>query len=214
MLSLQERGFIVPEKYHDDLLDYISRNGATGVNELAKELNIPLSTMQRYLERQTYFKKTSNRKWDLPEKVIGDIKTSTLTLMVGGVENALKLLDAQMQEMQQQLRTAMMPIDTLRRGVENIKPPVAGTSNGDIDSRLYKLQEDMALVPKLIKTHIDKIPEEYHDILNNVDWILLYIEKGREFFAERVSSPIASLITSDTEQLPDDALVALERYQK
>ena len=51
------------ESLHSDIKGLIEINGPMGVNQLAKALNIPLSSMQHYMDKkQTYFKKNQARK--------------------------------------------------------------------------------------------------------------------------------------------------------
>lgn len=203
----------VTDKYHDLILEYVTKNGETGVNELSKALEVPLSTMQKYLEKQSYFKKTQNRKWDLPENVAADIKANTLALMVTNVENSLLLLQAQMDEVRHNLTTAMAPIGTLKRGVENIVAPVANSPKA-IDQRLYKFEEELSIMPRAMKTHKDRLPEEYRELLLNADWIDIGIEKGFRYMHDMLGPAIAEMIADNDVGLSTEFVEVIEKYQK
>jgi hypothetical protein len=201
------------EKYYDDILRIITERGPTGVNVLAKELNVPLSSMQRYLEKQSYFKKTEDRKWDLPNNVEADIKTNTVALMVGSVENALMLLDSQLAEIQLNVQNALMPVNTLKRAVNTIVAPVADKPT-NLHPSVQKLLKFETLMRKALKDNKDNIPEEYIDVLNNVDYVEMAAEMGLDYVLGPQFQDITELITRTGDKLSEDTLEILEKYQK
>lgn len=201
------------DKYHDDILTIITEKGEMGVNEIARAINVPLSTVQKYLERQTYFKKTERRKWDLPEHVNQDIKSDTLSLMVDSVENALKLLNAQMSEIQLSIQNSLIPVNTLKRAVNAAITPVAGKSV-NVDKKLIKLEEDAHDIEKVFKKFKDKLPEIYKDLVLNVDMVWLSISKGTEYVKGNFTQEISALLVEQSNTLSDDVLDALKLYQK
>lgn len=201
------------DKYYPDILRYITEHGETGVNVLAKELNVPLSTMQRYLERQRYFKKTVSRKWDLPTNVETDIKSNTMTLMVASVENALMLLDSQFSELQLSVQNALMPVNTLKRAVETINPPVADKPVNN-DPNITKLLNFANAMQKAIKQHKNNIPDEYRDLLLNLDITAMCVNMGMDYINSNQNADLTGVLLGERDILSEDTLKVLERHQK
>src|ERR1043165_198534 len=54
------------DKYYKPIEKLVQGKGPMGVNAIARELDLPTSSVQKWLDRQRYFEKTSSRKWDLP----------------------------------------------------------------------------------------------------------------------------------------------------
>lgn len=206
------------KKYHDEIYSLIQTNGPMGVNELQKELNIPLSTLQHYLtKQQNFFKKNENRKWDLPENIQNEVKTNVLELMVNGAENAVLLLQSQVSEIQLSIENVLTTVNTVKRGITNLSiPPVADKSDksSNIHPRATKMMENATLIEKAIKQHISKIPEEYVEILKNVDWIELSLDMGSIYFQNTLGPEITQLIVGDADTLTEETLITLEKYQK
>lgn len=205
------------DKIYDLLLAYITENGETGVNVLARHCDIPLSTMQRYLERQTYFRKTISRKWDIPSKVETDIKSNSMTLMVDSVENALLLLNSQMDEIQQSIQNSLLPLNSLKRAVINLNTPVANASreiSANIHPRLLEMDKKSKENDVVFKKYKDKIPEEYKDLIMNTDLLLMSIELGTKFVKGTVIPEISALLLEETDKLSDDVMDVLSEYQK
>ena len=198
------------DRFYDEILKYITEYGETGVNVLARELNVPLSTMQRYLEKQTYFRKTVNRKWDIPDNVEKDIKSNTATLMVESVETVIKLIESQVSELQLQLQAALMPINTLKRAVIATNPSVATKINPLFET----VQEDANNVYEAIKGNKSNIPEEYLDLILNVDLVRIILKKGADYYKDTFISALSGLILKETDELPDEILELIEHCQK
>lgn len=213
MLSVEVGGNVSNSKYHDEILRYITEHGESGVNALAKALDIPLSTMQKTLEQQTYFKKTERRKWDLPENVIADIKSDTMTLMVSSVENALLLVKAQLTDIQDSVQNSLIPINTLKRSINSIVTPVAAKPP-NIDQRLLDLDKKVKDVRNVLKIHMENVPEEYKDLIVNLDILGLMIERGTEYLFNEAHNDLSALLTGQTDTLSDETLKMLESYQK
>ncbi len=200
------------DRYYDEILAYITENGETGVNALAKLLNVPLTTMQRYLEKQTYFRKTVNRKWDLPDNVNADIKTNTMTLIVESVENTLKLITSQLEELQTIVQVTHTPLNSLKRAVSTINAPVAGNGT-KIRPRLVEINEGMDNVEKAIKGHIKNVPEMYQDLLLNLDVCRLITEMGTLYMKGDFNTELMNVLTAQADTLSEDALELLKEYQ-
>lgn len=206
------------DRYRDDITKLIATNGAMGVNELQRALNVPLSTLQNYLtKQQNYFKKTENKKWDLPENVESEVKTNTLGLMANGAENAVLLLQSQMSEIQLSITNVLTTIGTLKRGVNNvITPPVADKASNELLNHRWISQmiTDLEQLALILKKKMSDIPEEYHNLLGNTDWPRLMVERGNIYFKEELSGAIADLILKNSTELPDDVLRVLKEYGK
>jgi len=199
--------------YHDMILAVITEQGELGVNEIARRIDVPLSTVQKYLERQTYFMKTERRKWDLPANVNADIKSDTMSLMVNSVENSLLILKSQLSEIQESVNNSLIPLSTLKRGISTVKTPVAGKSV-NVHPKLVKLEEDANEIEEVFKKFKDKLPDEYKDMILNVDMVWLSISKGTEYVKGEFSNQISSLLLEKGDNLSDDVINSLKLYQK
>lgn len=201
------------DKYYDTILAILTEKGELGVNEIARLADMPLSTVQKYLERQTYFKKTERRKWDLPDNVNADIKTETLVLMVNSVENSLLILKSQLEELTDDVQNSLGPVKTLKRGVESIKPPVASKSS-NIDRRLLELDKKAKDSYEVFKAHIKNVPEEYRTLILKLDILGLMLTKGREYLFNGEHEDLVRVLGGQSDILSDKTLKLLESYQK
>lgn len=213
----RKRKFVSNDKYYDDIHAFITTNGESGVNAISKAINVPLSTVQKYLERQSFFKKTEQRKWDLPDRVPNvDIKTETLPLMVNSVENALLILKAQLTEIQQTVDNSLIPLNTLKRSVNHAIAPVASKSDTsvNIDPRLINVNEEVQKLKDVFKKQKANIPDEYADLLNNYDHIGLYLKEGKEYVTNMLQDELFELLTGQTQTLSEEAVQTLKDNQK
>jgi len=187
----------------------IERNGPMGVNALSRQTGINLSTLQKWLERQSSFIKTEDRKWDLPEN-------ATAKAVKIENENFDAVMDSQLKGIS---TVAELLISNIKATVtimntQKPKAPSVAESQIPIDERLYKIQEDISLMPELIKKNSIKIPDDYKDLLNSIDWMQLHIDKGLLYFRDELSAHIADLILGNQDKLPDDTISTLEGYIK
>jgi len=201
------------DKYYDLVLAYITEHGESGVNTLANAFDIPLSTMQKYLERQSYFKKTERRKWDLPENVNADIKSDTMVLMVDSVENALLLIKSQVTDLQLSLDSSLIPISTLKRGINNITAPAA-TKSIDIHPSILQLNENAKITQTVFKKYVGVCPQKYQDLIKNLDLYKLIIEKGTDYLNAGFNADLTALFLEQTTDLAYDTVQLLNQYQK
>jgi hypothetical protein len=207
----------VTNKYHDLILTIIGEKGALGVNQLARELNIPVSTMQRYLHKQTYFRINENKKWDLPEKVAGDIKSTSLLLMAEIVENSVMLLKAQLDELDQSVENIRGPLETLKKGVKvaNLSAAGAVADKSDIANEyMLYVDNEIQTLMKATKKYVQVCPEEYQTILLNVDWYHLVLDMGFKYVKEYISPELGDLFLEKTDNLSEDVIESLKEYQK
>lgn len=200
-------------KHHDEILAYITENGATGVNPLARHLKMNPSTLQKYLERQSYFKRTESRKWDLPDRVNTDIAADKMKLMVDSVENALTLIKSQLAETITSVENAVYPINTLRRGLKSVNTPVA-VKVQQLDPSLDELDKFIKQLEGVFKKFFSKCPDEYKLFLQNLDLHRLAIEKGLLYLKGEFGTDITAILLEKTNVLPEDTLTVLKMYQK
>jgi hypothetical protein len=201
------------DKYYELILPLIKEKGELGVNEIARHIGTPVSTVQKYLERQTYFKKTQSRKWDIPENVNADIKSNTLSLMVESVENTLRVLEAQLGDIQQTVGTVSIPLNTLKRGIDTISQPVAGKSI-DIHPRLIEVDKKAKEALSLFAKYIPRVAEEYQQLLKGLDYHRFAVEMGTLYINNTFNLAISSLFLDKDDKLPDDIIDVLKNYQK
>lgn len=196
------------DPYYDQVRALILKNGAMGVNALQKEIGIPLSTMQRYLEKQTYFKKTDQRKWDLPENVVKTQTSEVITNYDAVIESQITGIYAMFEMLTSQMKSTI----TLIGAQKTVTPPVADKSV-NLPERLVKLHEATQAMPKAIKQHINNIPEEYRDILLKVKWLDLALDTGLNYYNDVIGNAIMGLMATDQDNIDDEVLTVLEKYQ-
>lgn len=188
----------------------LEQNGAMGVNQLSKVLDIPLSTMQKYLDKdQNYFKKNSSRKWVLPDMAANDDMSVASSNMPSIIESQLMGMNALIETLMSQFRATV----TL---IEANKPrslPVAGTSS-NLSPELLKLDIKVKELYVVFKKYVNVCPEEYQDLIKNVDLYRLIIEKGLDYLNEGFNTELTSLFLEKDDTLSDEVLKVLESHQK
>lgn len=216
MLTSEERTWIVTEKYYDLILPLITEKGELGVNEIARYIDVPPSTVQKYLTDQKYFKKTEKRKWDLPDRVNTDIKSDTLSLMVNSVENALLILKAQLTDLVESVDNSLGPVKTLKRGVTSINTPVATKSGEsvDIDPRLLDLDKKIKDSYAVFKKYVKVVPDEYRELILNFDYMGFTLAYGTEVANGDINEDISALLLEKTSTLSEDTIEMLKEFQK
>lgn len=200
------------DKYRDLIIPLLQENGPLGVNALSKALNAPLSSLQQYLHRQSYFKINEDRKWDLPENVESVVKNTSLQLMTSVVDTNIKLLKSQLEETLLTLSNVTTPLDTLKRGIGNITTPVANKVN--IHPVLVKLDTNIKNTYIVFAKYISKVPEEYKELLKNVDLYKLSTEMGTRVVNGEFNADITSLFLERSTELSEDTIELLKEYQK
>jgi ribosome-associated translation inhibitor RaiA len=206
------------DKYYQPIHDFLTEKGEQGVNAIARYIDLPLASVQAYLLRQTYFKKTETRKWDLPDRVNNKgIKTDTLAIMLNQVENAQLLAKAQLNDMYAELEKVIddmtHPINTLKRGFKQTFTPVAA-EKVDIDQQLTDLDKDIKATYEVFKKYVGKCPEEYRDLIKNVDLYRLSIKVGTNYVNDEFTKEMTGLFLGKTTELSDNTLKMIEIYQK
>lgn len=198
------------DRFYPDIKRLLEQNGAMGVNQLSKELNVPLSTLQKYLDKdQNYFKKNHARKWVLPEVAVNN-EMSVVS------ENYANIVDSQLMSMNALIDTLMSQFRATVTIIEANKPnstSVAGIAP-DIHPQLLKMDKSIKEMYVVFKKYLSKVPEEYRDLIKNVDLHRLSIEMGSKFINSNFNGEISALFLERSVDLSDEVLGALKEYQK
>ena len=181
-----------------------------GVNQLSKELNIPLSTMQKYLDKdQTYFKKNNARKWVLPEMSANEDMSVVSSNYSNVIDSQLLSMQALIETLMSQFRATLSLIDA-NKGVSTSVAGIAPNIHPDI-LKLDKNAKDMQTV---FSKYVVKCPEEYRELIKNLDLYRLMIEKGSIYMNGSFNVEITSLFLEKTVDLSNEVIEVLKNYQK
>lgn len=193
------------DSLHPVIKALLEKHGAMGVNQLAKELDIPLSTMQKYLDKQqNYFKKNHARKWVLPDS-LANSEMSVAT------ENYTQIISSQITTIDTLINTLTSQFKATLALMEANKPnsaPVAVNHHPSID-KLLKFSETMS---KALKQYKNNIPEEYQDLVFNLDITDMCVNEGMNYINGN-SNELTSLLLGEVDTLSDETLKILESYQ-
>lgn len=205
------------DKYHLPIENLLKVNGSMGVNAIARELDMPTSSVQKWLERQRYFVKNEKRQWELP-----DTKNTTTTRQING--ELREVIDAQLLTIQRLHRTLA---DQLEATVDFIKdyeltPPQViekekeATPVADVDPRLIQLQEDAKKLKEIFnkKDIKSNIPDEYKALLNGYDHVGLILKEGKDFATKFLEDEIFSLLSGRIAILSEETVDILKENQK
>ncbi len=186
----------------------IERNGEMGVNALSKELKVPLSTMQKYMERQTFFKKTKSRKWDLPERVATGESLSSVDNYQTVIDSQLNGINAMFELLTSNIRSTLL----LLAAQKPILQPVASPTI-NIDPRLSKIVEFETKIQDVFKKQKHNIPETYRDLLFNFDYVGLILKEGQTYANTFLEDEIYELLSGKVQELTEDTLSILKENQ-
>lgn len=200
------------DPYHTQIKGLIQKHGALGVNSLSKELEIPLSTIQKYMHKQDYFRMNSRRKWDLPDNIAAtEVKESisnfdsVIDSQLTGLTNLSELLIAQVKSTIT-LLTTQKPVYTAGAALPAKSP--------DIHPLFIEKDKAIKETYALFKKYIPVVPEEYRDLLKNVDLVQLILERGAIAFNNVCQTEIGELFLESSTKLSDETVNLLEEYQK
>jgi hypothetical protein len=201
------------ETRQDLIMAIIEENGPQGVNALSKALDIPLSTMQKYLHNQKYFKLNDQRKWDLPQNVQTEVKADTLALQVNVLETSILLIKSQLAEITHSVETSLEPMNALKRNISNYRPSVANTSQSELPPRVKKLLEILDTLPKLIKSNKSNLSDETYQLLIKTRWVDLIIDNGSRYLNSVIEPALHDVLLGEKDELSEDALITIKEYQ-
>lgn len=197
--------------YHDRIHALLSERGAMGVNEIQKALDdVPLSSLQYFLDKkQSYFKKTPNRKWDLPEKVqlIQNEHTKKNYSVI--VATQLKSINTLFETMMSQISSAV----SLLEDANTIELPVAAKLP-DIDQQFITTSNQCIAIGKVFKERLKQFPDEYQELVSNLDIVKLTLSKGTDYMNDVLSPTLSSVLIGEADELPSDFVEILEKFQK
>lgn len=208
------------DTYKDHILKILSENGPLGVNALQKEmvkegLDIPLSTLQRYLHRQEYFLLNGSKKWVLPENITPVLTNTSADRAVEALESSLRLIQSQMEELQLVVRNTLSPISTIKRGIKELRPAVAEVAEGQrvVDPRLHKLNDTRGVLLDIMRKKKENIPEEYQDLFFNFDYVGLVIKEGENYTRDFLEADIYDILSGIKTELDEDTITILKENQ-
>lgn len=208
----------IETKYHDPILSYLQANGRQGVNNIAKGVQLPVSSVDKFLKRQTYFKKTTDAKWDLPENVAEErsnqLETSRMGMLVQTLTAQSLIAEQSLDAFTSSINDLLTNIQTISPLLENFKPPVAKSDKAtEVHPLFVKMDNNVKEYHKLLNKHMKNIPEQYVDMVKNADIVRLILERGNTFVDERILSEIGMLMMQQSEMLSDDVVDTLMEYQ-
>lgn len=203
------------ERYYLPIESLLKANGSMGVNAIARELDVPVSTIQKWLERQRYFVKNEKRQWELPGT------KSTVRQLNGEIR---EVINSQLVTIERLHRTLA---DQLEATVDFIKDYEIKQPQGtkldevdrpvaDIDPRLIQLQEDAKKLKEIFnkKDIKSNIPEEYKALLNGYDHVGLVLKEGKDFTTKFLEDEIFSLLSGRISSLSEGTVGILKENQK
>lgn len=198
------------DRFHAEIKALLEKNGAMGVNAIQKELDVPLSTLQKYLDKQqNYFKKNALRKWVLPEKLVNE-HMSVIT------DNHTDIIENQISSMKMLARTLISQFDStmILMATNNAKSPsVAGISD-KVDPSIEKLTSFVTALQKAIKEYKDNIPDIYKDLILNLDVAKLCAYKGLGYMNDEKSADITGILLGERDTMSEAIITTLKEYQK
>lgn len=192
----------------------LAQKGALGVNALAREIGLNVSTLQKYLHNQSYFRINESKKWDLPERVTSDLRVNQLESLATVTEASITLVRSNIEELLINVDNALAPLKILKRDIGRIPPSVANSGTINLHPAISSLLENVAKYPEILKSKKDALSQENYELLQNVDWIPLILDMGRDFMTEVIDPEVYRLILGETTELSEDALIPLKKYQK
>lgn len=195
------------DRYYADIRRLIEKNGPMGVNQLSKELGVPLSTMQKYMDKdQTYFKKNSARKWVLPEDSVKEDMSITSN-------NFSNLIESQLMSMQALIDTLMAQFRATVTLLETNKPQYTPVAE-KLHPRLVKMNENLKHTENVFKQYTPVVPEEYRELIANVDLHELAVKYGSDYLNGNFNTEISALFLEKSTELSEDVIEILKEHQK
>lgn len=203
------------EKYYLPIEKALQTNGPMGVNELARVLDVPVSSVQNWLQRQNYFEKNSDRKWQLP----GEKKTTSN--LAGELRAVIDEQVRAIRRLQEMLTTQLENTVDFITDYEIKGPPQGNSEQTDapvaaFDSRLVQLDSDAKKLQDIFNKRELKAntPEEYRELLNHYDHIGLIIKEGKDFTTKFLEDEIFSLLAGRITTLSEETIGILKENQK
>jgi hypothetical protein len=198
------------EQLNSDIRRLIEANGAMGVNQLAKALNMPLSTMQKYLDKQqTYFKKNHARKWVLPEMSVSADMSHVSESYGSIIDSQLSSMNVLIETLMSQFRATVTLLESNKGNAPSVAAPVL-----DVHPQMAKADKNIKDTYIVFKKYVGKCPEEYRDLLKNVDLYRLSLEMGSIYLNGVFNDEITDLFLERGYVLSEEVISVLKTYQK
>lgn len=203
------------DKYKEEVEGLIKTNGAMGVNALSKAMDIPLSTIQKYMHRQSYFRMNVQRKWDLPVNV-------ATPETKGPISNFDTVIDSQLTgitSLYEMLLTQIKMTITILGAQKPAFAPVASSSDdksdimSQMDSRMITMSQGAHKLRGMFKAQKSTIPEQYYDLLMNYDHIGLIIKEGGEYATKFLEDDVYPIASGSVDELDEETVQILKDNQ-
>lgn len=200
-------------KRQEQIYKLLEQNGAMGVNALSRELCESVSTVQKHLMAQKFFRQNSKRWWDLPDRIVSENKTVTVQNSVQTVESSVHLIKAQLEELTAHTSGALAAISAVKRDFAVIQsaPPVA--ESGKIHSGLIQLNENIGKIPMIIRTRQEVVAKDLLQLLLNTNWMELILDNGRKYYREVIETDLYNVLLGEKYELNEEALTVIKEYQ-
>lgn len=201
------------KKYHDLIYQAILENGELGVNQISSKTGIPLSTLQKYLTtQQKYFQKTQSRRWDLPDRVISNFSEIAIANSADLLESSLEILRVKLRELTLAITNLEVPISALKYTQAVAQPPVAGSAL-EIHPVLVELNNKIKNMIGAVSDHVNKVPANYKDLIQNLDWYTLATQMGIVWFNSQFTPYLTEMLINGEGSFDDELVEILSKYQ-
>lgn len=208
------------DRFYQDVHDVLSKEGELGVSVIAKRLDIAPSTLQKYLERQTYFKKTVRAKWDLPERVNTEAAAKAdetkLAILAQSLETQVLLINTQLETVFSAMQTLATQTSLIKPHLEGFRgnsPSVAKENNGEVNKEWAEFYNQLSQLPGIIRKKKESITADQFELLLNVRWHDMALEIGSKALGP-ISDHVADLLLGQETELRDDVVDLLVNYLK
>lgn len=194
--------------------------GPLGVTEIAKHTGITTSTLQRFLHNQKYYKMGEGKKWDFPKPKSNRAKLDFIGTQAELVDTAIRVLLTHIEDLKGQVEYTFPAIEALRKELGRLE--IADNSSANpapiqipgINKQMIELHENIRLMSEVFKKYAPTCPEEYQDIIANVDLYTLTLSLGKIYVNEEFNEALTDLFLKKTDVLSDAIVTVLSDYQK
>lgn len=199
------------EEHHVIIKQMIEERGPLGVNTIANELGVPLTTMQKRLHKQDYFVLNDRRKWDLPgnvaEKSIEDVDNNFDALIdaqITGIDNLVQMLSTN-------LKTTVTLLKT-QKPQKYTKAPVA--ANVYIHPDYKVIVDEMKTLEGIVKKYRDRFDDDTLTLLLNTDWVRLRFKLGLNSFMDEIGNAFGDFLSPNGGELSETVIKHVKENQK
>jgi hypothetical protein len=195
----------VSELYREQIEKLILDKGPQGVNAISRALDIPLSTAQKHMEKQRFFVKNDQRKWDVPSNAMEVEVAKAQGNFADVIDSQLAGLDSLLELLSSNLRSVVTLLKSNR-------PTAPVVSRSKLNPVLEKMAEQVEYIEKTIKEYEKKIPKEYKELFINLDLYAFHTQEGFRYIREVFGPQFSEMLLSEV-ALTDELIGVLEQYQ-